>query len=257
MSQVQSGTDALDALNRTDEVANDQEFASFKSGTTFTVKALGVADLITFYSYGIYKQVNSFVAKNPSKKSANGFPVENLNCWDLAWKYHADLSEKFQDEHSQESYKYRAKQRFALGFIDLTTGDPLIVDVSKNQAQAIHSNLKKYEARLGQFAFELSKQGQGTSTTVSLSLIPVLEDLTDAQRKHFEDAPEKFDMTLFDGLLYEADEEEQLENLVQSGFDVSLIGLDATPKKDDGLAIDGVFADDGKPIDIDDTDLPF
>ncbi len=31
-------------------------------------------------------------------------------------------------------------------------------------------------------------------------------------------------MSLFDGLLYEADEEEQVKLLVQAGFDVSLIG---------------------------------
>jgi hypothetical protein len=32
-------------------------------------------------------------------------------------------------------------------------------------------------------------------------------------------------MTLFDGLLYEADEKQQIENLVAAGFDITLIGL--------------------------------
>src|SRR5690625_4264738 len=205
MTKFQAGADALDVLNQTDEGGgNTQEFAGFKSGTKYIVKVLGTSDLITFYSYGIFKQVNSFVAKNPSKKSRNGFPVENLTPWDKAWKYHADLSEEFGDKHSQESYKYRPKQRFALGFIDLDTGDPIIIDLSKNQAQAVHGVIKRSEKRLDRMAFELEKSGQSTSTVVSLT--PMFEeDLTEKQAKNFEGAPKEFDMTLFDGLLYEMD----------------------------------------------------
>lgn len=233
MTKYQAGADALNALNQTDEGGGSSaEFASFKSGTTYTVKALGTADLITFYSYGIYKQVNSFVAKNPSKKSAKGFPVENLTPFDLAWKYHADKSEEFGDKHSQEAYKYRARQRFAMGFIDLDTGEPIIVDLSKNQAQAVHGVIKRVEKRLDRTPFELSKDGQGTSTTVSLTpLFP--EDLDDKQTKNFEEAPKEFDMSLFEGILYEMDDEEQIEKLIEVGFDVSLIGLEAPAKTEE------------------------
>lgn len=221
-----AGTDALDALNATSESGSNTEFTSFKTGSTFYVKVLGTANLISFYSYGIFKQINSFVAKEPSQKSKAGYPVADLTVWDKAWKYHKDLSQDFSDAHGQEAGKYRAKQRFAMGFYDLTTGEPIIVDVSKAQAQAIHAVIVKNEKRLGKFAFELSKQGSGTTTTVSLS--PVMdmdEDLTDAQRANFAAAPAEFDMTLFDGLLFEADEAEQIKLLTQAGFDVSLIGL--------------------------------
>ena len=242
-----SGADALNELNRSDDGGgNTQEFAPFKSGTTYTVKVLGTTDLISFYSYGIFKQVNSFVAKNPSKKSRNGFPIENLTPWDKAWKYHADRSKKFGDKHSQEAYKYKPRQRFAMGFIDLDTGDPIIVDLSKNQAQAVHSSIMKYKERLDQFAFELSKTGQGTNTTVSLSLIPILDDLTDEQRKNFENAPKESDMSLLDGILYEMDEEEQIEKLIEVGFDVSLIGLEKPENSEE----ENTNADD-------DDDLPF
>lgn len=241
MAQFQSGLDALNALNEQDSGGNSQEFASFKSGTTYVVKALGTSNLISFYSYGIFKQVNSFVAKNPSKKSAKGYPVDNYTPWDLAWKYHKDLSEDFSDKHGQEAGKYRPKQRFALGFIDLETGEPIIVDVSKNQAQAVHGTLKKYEKKLGKMAFELSKTGQSTSTVVSLSpIIDFDDDLTDTQRENFEKAPAEFDMSLFDGLLYEADEDEQVQLLTQAGFDVSLIGFgvkkadEVKPVEDEG-----------------------
>src|SRR5690625_2762028 len=142
MGKYTTGEDALNILNQSDEGKSNIEFAKFSSGTSYTVKVLGISDLISFFSYGIYRQVNSFVAKNPSKKSAKGFPIENLTPFDLAWKYHADKSEEFGDKHSQEAYKYRARQRFAMGFIDLDTGEPIIVDLSKNQAQAVHGVIK-------------------------------------------------------------------------------------------------------------------
>src|SRR5699024_4775841 len=212
--------------NREEGGGSGVEFSSFKTGTTFFVKVLGAADLIQFYSYGIYKQVNSFVAKNPSKKSANGYPVDNYTPWDRAWLYHKEKSKEFNDHHGQEAGKYRPKERFAMGFFDLTSGEPIIVDVSKNQAQAIHAVIKRNEKRLADMSFELSKQGSGTSTTVSLTPIMYPEDdLTDAQRANFDKAPESFDMKLFDGLLYEMEEAEQIEQLISVGFDVSLIGL--------------------------------
>ena|SRR5690625_2012795 len=247
MSSIQTGADALDVLNQSDEGGNSQEFAKFSSNTSYTVKVLGTADLISFFSYGIYRQVNSFVAEKPSKKSRRGFPIENLTPWDKAWKYHADKSKEFGDKHSQEAYKYRARQRFAMGFIDLDSGEPIIVDLSKNQAQAVHGVIKRSEKRLDRMAFELRKDGQGTSTTVSLT--PVFEeDLDDKQAKNFADAPEEFDMDLFDGILYEMDEDEQIEKLIEAGFDVSLIGLNK-PSEDN--------TNDIESADIDDDDLPF
>lgn len=253
MAEVLSGNDALDALNQTDDGGNGVEFSSFKSGTTYLVKVLGTADLIQFYSYGIYNKVNSFVAKNPSKKSAKGYPVEDLTPWDKAWKYHKDKSEEFSDHHSQEAGKYRAKQRFAMGFIDLDTGEPIIIDVSKNQAQAIHASIKKNEKKLGKKAFELSKEGFGKYTTVSL-MPEDLEDLTEKQQENFEKAPEEFDMALFDGILYEADEDEQVQRLQQAGFDVTLIGYE--PKSGDETdEVEPVGSCEGG--EILDEDLPF
>lgn len=243
MAKFQAGADALNVLNQSDDGGNKTEFTSFKSGSKYYVKVLGTADLISFFSYGIFGKVNSFVAESPSKKSAKGFPVEDLTPWDKAFKFHRDQSEEFSDKQGVEASKYKAKQRFAMGFYDLDSGEPIIIDVSKNQAQAIHGAIQKYEKKLGKLAFELTKQGQSTSTTVSLT--PVLDfedDLTDKQQENFGKAPEEFDMSLFDGLLYEADETEQLKLLQQAGFDVTKIGFEvpsvdsdeATPVEDSG-----------------------
>jgi hypothetical protein len=247
MAQFQSGADALNSLTASNEGGNGSkaEFASFKSGTTFKVRVLGTADLIRFYSYGIFKKVNSFVAQNPSVRNARGFAESNFTPWDLASNYFADLKRKAEEsgqsakaeEYKTEAAKYRAKERYALGFIDLTTGEPIIVDLSKKQAQGVHAVIKKYEAKLGKLAFELTKAGSSTSTVVSLSpVIDMDEDLTDAERANFAKQEGKaFDMTLFDGLLFEADEKTQIENLVAAGFDITLIGLSIGGGTSEGL----------------------
>src|SRR5699024_4295226 len=100
---------------------------------------------------------NSFVAENPSKKSKAGNPVENLTPWDKVWKYYADKSEQFGDEASTEAYKYKPKQRFAMGFFDLDSGEQIVFDVSKKQAQALHVAIMKNAKRIYTFAIKLEK----------------------------------------------------------------------------------------------------
>jgi hypothetical protein len=238
MTQFERGLDALNSLNATNEGGNSNkaEFASFKTGTSYKVKVLGTADLIRFHSFGIFKKVNSFVAKDPAVRNERGYATENLGPWDKAAQYHQDLAFKARDKgdtqteerHRELAYQYKAKERFAMGFIDLATGEPLIIDVSKKQAQSLHAVIAKFEKKLGKVAFELSKQGSGTSTSVSLTpFIDMDDDLNDKERENFAKfADKEFDMTLFDGLLYEADEKEQLNNLAVAGFDLALIGAD-------------------------------
>jgi hypothetical protein len=248
--QFKSGADALGALNATnDGGGSGAEFASFKSGTSYKVRVLGTANLISFYSYGIFKKVNSFVAKNPSVKNAKGFAESNFTPWDLAANYYGELRKKAEDagntakvdEYKAEAGKYRSKERFAFGFIDLATGEPIIVDLSKKQAQGVHAVITKYASKLGKLAFELSKNGSSTSTVVTLSpVIDMDEDLTDAERANFAKHDSKeFDMSLFDGLLYEADEKEMTENLVAAGFDIGLIGLSLGAQSSEGQTQQG------------------
>ncbi|WP_077297396.1 hypothetical protein [Virgibacillus pantothenticus] len=254
MADILTGADALGALNGEGGNENNSiDFTKFSSGTTILVKVIGqeingtvIGDFAMYYNYGIFKKVNSFTAKNPSKKSAKGYPVENLTPWDKAWKYHADKSEEFNDEHSKEANKYRAKPKFMFGFIDLDSGKPIVVDLTKNQAQAVNNAIKKYGNKVDKLAFELSKEGASTNTTVSLT--PYLDDLTADQQKHFDNAPEKFDGKLFENILYQADDDEMVGLLKQAGFDVSLIGLTTESTTQ---------ADDDEPTEIDDLELPF
>src|SRR5699024_7964003 len=176
------------------------------------------------------KKIHSFVAENPSKKSAKGFPVEDLTPFDKAWKYYKDQSEDWQDEMSQEASHYRAQQKFTIGFYDLNTGSPIMVEFTRNQARAVVDTIKKYEQRLDQFAFELTKTGTGRNTVVSLSLIPILDDLTDKQRENFEQTPHAFRSKNIQGLHHAMPDEEQIDTLQGVGVDVSLIGLEASDK---------------------------
>lgn len=243
MTQFTNGMDALNALTATNEGGgNNAEFASFKSGSKYIVKVVAKEAVQMAYSYGIFKQVNSFVAKEPSTKTANGFPTENLTPWDKAYRYHKDLSKDFTDEHGQEAGKYRAKQRFAMAFYDLDAGAYIIIDVSKKQAQALATVIGKNDAKLGKKAFELEKVGSGTSTSVMLSPID-LEDLTDKQAANFEKAPAEFDHAVFNGIWYEQDEAQQVALLKQAGFPVEVIGYDAN-------------STEAPPV-ADDEDLPF
>lgn len=258
MAEIISGDAALDALNddSTGGGENDKDFTKFNVGSKYLVKVLGTTDFFAFYNYGIYSKggggVSSFTAKNPSKKTDKGFPVEDLTPWDKAFMYHRELSTEFGDAQSTEAYKYKPELRYAMGFFDLDSGERIVIDISKKQAQTIRANIMKYEKKLPKLAFEVSKGGGG-----SVSLTPIIdmdEDITDKQRATFDKAPDAFEIEDFHGMLYEADDEEMIETLVRVGFDVSLIGLEAPNKAE---AEDKPAEEGAEPIDIDTDALLF
>ncbi|WP_339168779.1 hypothetical protein MKY61_19995 [Bacillus sp. FSL M8-0315] len=249
MSQFQKGAAALSALQAGGGEGgnlNKIDFAKFGVGTTYKVRVLGAEDLMQYYGYGIYKKVNTFVARNPSTRNEKGYVVSDHTPWDLAEKYYRDLQFKAkeagdEDEakaHGEEAWKYCGKERYSMGFIDLESGKEIIVDLSRNQAQDVYATIKKYEKKLGKLAFELTKTnttGKSKDTKVSLTpLIDFEEDLTEQERANFAKFDGKeFNAKLFDGLLFEADEKTQIENLVAAGFDISLIGLSLGAGSDD------------------------
>lgn len=256
MAEILTGADALGALkdNGGNNVSNNKDFTKFNVGYKYTVKILGLNDLFAFYKYGIYKKggggVNSFIAKNPSKKSAKGYPVENLTPWDKAWKYHADKSEEFNDEHSNEAYKYKPELRYALGFFDLDSGERIVIDVSKKQAKTIIDAMQEYKDDIGETAFKVAKTDGGA---VSLTPVLNLKKLTAEQRENFDNAPEEFKIEEFTGILYEADEKEMVETLDKVGFDVTKIGYE----RPSNAETQETQADDDEPTEITDDDLPF
>jgi len=232
MSQFKTGAAALGALQSGgSDNGPKAEITPFKSGTTFKVRVKGTEDLMQYFNYGIFKKVHSFVPKNPAERNERGFITANPTPWDKAAQYYYDKANAEsdavkKDELQKEGYKYRGKEKFLLGFHNLETGEDFVVDLTKQQALDIYAVITKYEKRLGKIAFELSKTGASTATKVSLSpIIDMEEDLTDVERANFEKADQPFNVGLFDGILFEADEKTQIENLVAAGFDITLIGL--------------------------------
>ncbi len=231
---VNKGAAALEVLDAMETAAKSEsaKFTKLKSGTTLKVKVKGVTDFASFYNYGSYDRgVYSFTPVEPAQRNAKGFISGGETPWDLAANYYqalanAEADKAKQDELKAEARVYRGELRFMVGFHDLESGEDIVIDFSKNQFGVIHTAIKKYAKKLDKVAFELSKSGSGTSTTVSLS--PVLdmdEDITEKERAVFAKAEgQAFNDSLFDSLVYEADHAEQVANLVKAGFDVSLIG---------------------------------
>lgn len=253
---VNKGIGAIDSLTQENDGGNSAEITPLKSGSTLKVAAKSASDIASYYGYSIFKKVYTFVPKNPSVRNAKGFVESNPTPWDQASQYYFDLAQKADDKKSEElkaeGRLYKGKQRFLLGFHNLETGEDIVVDLTKVQAQGVYATIKKYEKKIGKLAFELSKTGESTSTTVSLSpIIDMDEDLTEQERKNFEAAVGKeFNGELFDNVLYEADEAEQVELLKQAGFDVALIGYSAEAGEN------GAQEEVGSTK-VDSSDLPF
>lgn len=245
---IKKGAAAIGALTTTnDGGASSAEITPFKSGTTLKVRVKGTDDLAQYFNYGIFGKVYSFVPQQPAERNEKGFVIGNPTPWDKAAQYYQDLANKATSKDEQEKLKaqarlFRGKEKYLMGFYDLTSGKDIVVDLTKAQALGVYQSIMEYEEELESLAFKLSKTGESTSTTVTLApIINMKKGLTDEERANFEkSAGEPFNANLFDGVLYEADESEQIENLIKAGFDPTLIGLSA-PKKDESEPI----TDDG------------
>lgn len=269
MSQFKKGAAALGTLTTDNSSGPSSEFAKFKSGTTLKVRAKGTEDIMQYFGYGVYKRVNTFVAKNPPERNDRGYVTGNPTPWDKASAYYYDKAKAAEEAGASEDeikrlrvegYKFSGKERYAIGFHDLERGEDIVVDFTRDQAKDVHATIAKYAKKLDKIAFELSKTGASTDTKVTLMpIIDMDEDLTDKERANFDKSiGQPFNEKLFDGLLFEADEKQQIENLVAAGFDISLIGytIGSAPAVggDDSGDVTPIGDD---PIDISDDDLPF
>jgi hypothetical protein len=259
--EVLFGADALDVLTKVDE-STDVGFNKFNVGSSYTVMIPNISRvegefkpaMMSFFNYGVYNVVDSFVAETPSKKSDKGYPTDDLTPWDMAWKYHQDLSKKFQDKHSTAAQIYRVKHRYAIEFINLADGERIIIDVSKKQALVLYAAMVEFEEQLESYAFKVSKATGGV-----VALTPVLGKLTPEQTAFKAEADLKGPITLTPKMLYKRDTDDMTRALVTAGFDISLIGLSPPPPKATDDDDEEAPAKENKsgPIEISSDDLPF
>jgi hypothetical protein len=257
MSQFKFGMEAIEESNGAGGNKAKSDFAKLPAGTTLKVKLTGLDNVMRYFGYGVYKRVNTFIAEKPSDRDAKGFVSGNHTPWDLASKHYYDKAfaltkDKDDDEvkairesaaykkESGEGYKYSGKPRFAIGFIDLEVGKEIVLDFTNKQFnEVLKPALVKYDGKRDKVAFEISKDGSGTNTKITLAPVLDMDDeteITAKERANFDKFVGKvFDKKHFEGLLFEADEKTQIENLVAAGFDISLIGLSigATEQKAD------------------------
>lgn len=248
MSQFKFGMEAIEESNNAGGGGKaNNDFAKLASGTTLKVKFVGLNAVMRYFGYGVYKRVNTFIADNPSKRNEKGFVDSEHTPWDLASKYYYDkafaLTKDKEDDEvkaikdskaykdlASEGYKYSGKQRYAIGFIDLEVGKEIVLDFTAKQFNdMIKPSLIKYDNKRDKVAFEIAKTGSGTKTVISLTPVLDMDDeaeITAKERANFDKfVGKEFDLKKFEGLLYEADEKTQIENLVAAGFDITLIGL--------------------------------
>ena len=236
MANYTVGVDALKRFNGGNSNYEDNKFAKFSSGTEYTVKVLGEADVMSARTYSHFNnpRITTFTAKDPSsvhKDSDGNFVYENPTPWDTVSQAMYDKSKENRDEFAQKGYAVSAKTRYAFGFYDLDAEDFIIIDLTANQAKEVYEEISKHGEKLGQRIFKLSKTGKGTNTKVSLDVV-FPGDETDEQKEAFDNAPEEFPTTKFEGLYFEKSTEEMKKDLVAMGYKLEDFGIEP-PKEDD------------------------
>ena len=201
----------------------------FKSGTTYIVRVPSLSDFVEYFNHSVFKVFYSTPCTRANGKE-DLFDKAVALLYDDAKKAKDAGKEKEAEELRNQAYQLKAKPKYLFGFFDLETGEPIIIDLSKKQAQVVITAVDKFAKRVGSLAFEISKTGTGTSTAVSF--IPLLDDMTATQQKNFDaTAGKEFPEELYGKVLYVKNEEEQAKDLIAFGFDVGRLGITLTDEE--------------------------
>lgn len=221
---AKKGKAAAESATAENQENASKALASFKSGTAYKVRIASDEDYVEYYAASVFKVFNTT-------------PVESDNLYQKAANMlyaDAKAAEEAGDDAKAEelrnkAYLLKPKPRYLFGFINLSDGQPIIVDVSKAQAKVLIAAIEKNAKKLARKPFELAKDGQGTSTMVSLTPLDD-EDLSDAERKVFEaTADAKVPDELYEKVLYVKTHDEQVADLKAFGFDVERLGVESKP----------------------------
>lgn len=188
------------------------------------------------------------------------------DAYDKAVKLMYDDLEKIEKEKGENSKEYkdlkaiindlRAKPKMLFGFINLEDGQPLIIELSRNQGLSLVSMMQKNEKKIKKYAFEIYKSGEGTSTQVNLGLLDVEDELSDKELENWvksKDVQIDF-IPLFEKTLYVKTDEQRVIDLHKLGFDVTRIGYEVPQIEEQQQANE---QESSEPIDPKKMDLPF
>lgn len=213
---------------------------SLKSGTAFKVRVPSAEEVVEVFIHSVYEV---FYSTPCTRDDLYDKAVELL--YADAKKANEAGDEKGAEALRRHAYALKAKPRYLFGFINLEDGEPMIIDLSKKQAQGVIATIKKYEKRLDQLAFEISKTGKGQSTTVGFNPLMFLEeDLTPQELKHFnESAGKAIDDEVYENCLYVKKPAEQAEDII--AYERKNKGLNLAER----LGLDDI-ANAGEPEDV-------
>lgn len=198
-----------------------------KAGEVLVVRVKSTEDYAGYEAHSVHK---SFYTTPCARKAG----IEDL--YDKAAEIlfndakEAEKSGKFTDDEIKEMRKHAGKLlpkgRYLFSFFSVDTGQQILVDMSALQGEEIIKTIERYKSKLDTYAFELTKSGANTNSKFVLS--PVLEDLTPAQQKHFDEIAEKeIDGEAFEKAFQLRDRDGQIKDLQAFGFDITRLGIEA------------------------------
>lgn len=209
-----------------------------KAGESIIVRIPDSQTFVEYYSHGGYLLGSKYEIYSSACTRHTG--EHDAYCKAVKIMYE-DLEEikKNKGENSEE-YKslhsiandLRSKRRMLFGFYNLDNGQPMILEVTGGQGDGLVQQIIKNEKKLGKFAFELSKNGKGVNTQVTLTLLDPDDELEPKQQENWNKTDSAtFDHNLFEQVLYVQPEDRKVEDLEKIGFDVTRIGFNPPAKQ--------------------------
>ncbi|WP_431819291.1 hypothetical protein LWL40_27605 (plasmid) [Bacillus thuringiensis] len=228
-----TGTQAIEDATK-EKVDYSKLLTKVTNGKTLRVRALPTA-VVKYFCHSVYKAFYSTPCTKPMGKE----DLYDKAC-DLLYKdaKQAEENGATADEVKaikDRAYAIKAKERYMIGFINLDTGLPIIVDLTANQGRDVIAVMKKYEKKIHKHAFEITKTGSSTDTKISFTIVlDAEEDLKPAQFEQFEKSlGHEFDMEAFGKVFSINDQAQQIEDLIAFGFDIERLGLEKPAEKEE------------------------
>lgn len=201
-------------------LASEQDYSkalkSFKSGTTYKVRVLGLQDRAAYKAHSAYKVFYTSVHTD-----------DDLYCKARTLLFQD--ANKMEDGEAKDAVLAMAKalkpqDRYLFGFASIsgeTAGEQIVLDVTKAQAKILIAGVNKNANKIGKKGFEIEKTGSSTNTVVSISPLD-LDDLTEKELAAFEGFEgAEFDKEVFGNIFKPATEQQQLQDLQKLGFDIT------------------------------------
>jgi hypothetical protein len=171
-----------------------------KAGDSIRVRVLSNEDFTTYEAHGSFEKG---IWTTPCIDPKGTGEQRCLMCEASKHESHKDL---------------KSSTRFLFAFYDIDMEMIRYIDVSYGQGGTLMDDIEEYEESIGDVAFTLKRQGEGTKTAYKLS--PILK-LKGTDKEAFEKAEGlQLEDNFFDKALYIKSTNQMAIDLENSGFDV-------------------------------------